>query len=51
MIGPFLYSDEREADEVDTALKAATGIMFAAMAGVCLLGGMAVLKKKEKRER
>lgn len=33
---------------MDTALKAATGVMFAAMAGVCLLGGVAVLKKKKK---
>lgn len=32
---------------MDTALKAVTGIMFVAMASVCLLGGMAVLKKKQ----
>lgn len=35
---------------MDTALKAATGIMFVAMASVCLLGGMAVLKKKSPAE-
>ena len=35
---------------VETALKAATCIMFAAMAGVCLIGGVAVLTKPKKRK-
>lgn len=34
---------------MDTALKAATCIMFAAMASVCLIGGLAVLTKSKKK--
>lgn len=34
---------------VETALKAATCLMFAAMAGVCLIGGVAVLTKPKKK--
>lgn len=33
---------------METALKAATCLMFAAMAGVCLIGGVAVLTKSKK---
>lgn len=33
---------------MEIALRAATGFMFAAVAGVCLLGGVAVLKGKDK---
>ena len=36
---------------VETAFKAATCIMFAAMAGVCLIGGVAVLTKPNKGGR
>lgn len=35
---------------METALKAATCIMFAAMAGVCMIGGVAVLTKPKKKE-
>lgn len=35
---------------METALKAATCIMFAAMAGVCLIGGVAVLAKPKKNK-
>lgn len=36
---------------METALKAATCIMFAAMAGVCLIGGVAVLTKPNKKSK
>lgn len=35
---------------MDTTIKAAACMIFAAMAGVCLIGGVAVLtKKKDER--
>mgnify|MGYP005767863139 CR=1 FL=1 len=36
---------------MDTALKTATCVMFAAMAGVCLIGGVAVLTKPKKKKK
>lgn len=35
---------------VETALRAATCVMLAAMAGVCLIGGVAVLTKPHKKK-
>lgn len=34
---------------METALKVVTCVMFAAMAGVCLIGGVAVLTKPKKK--
>lgn len=36
---------------MDTALKTATCVMFAAMAGVCLIGGVVVLTKPKKKKK
>lgn len=49
MMGPsFIFW--RGGATVETAFKAATCIMFAAMAGVCLIGGVAVLTKPKRKE-
>ena len=45
-----VYLFETEVNDMETALRSATCIMFAAMASVCLLGGIAVLTKPLKRK-
>lgn len=49
-MGPSLLYFWEGGVTVETALKAATCIMFAAMAGVCLIGGVAVLTKPKKKK-
>lgn len=50
-MGLAFYIFGRGGATVETALKAATCIMFAAMAGVCLIGGVAVLTKPIKKNK